>query len=134
MSCLGNVTTAASDHQIGQAIGGYIGSVDLMEKFHNSECNYLKSKESISLNHEIETTLGQLPSRLQKELRAYLESPNFAGQMAENTKMIFDYLEIGQKDGIDLNTLCGGFIGILSLIHNEKKALFVKIMDVIKDE
>lgn len=116
-----------NSYKLGEAIGGYLGAVDMMEKFGESECGYILKKKH-SFKKSLKEVLTYVGPKTAKAIKAFLKSDDFKMIREINKKNMYDFFDMGEKEGMDVKTLCGMWVSNISITYQmaEQKWIYAK--------
>ena len=75
--------------------------------------------KSYSLNKTLNEIFLYLNNKDREEFITFLESEKFKNDLAENDSFISGTINAGKKDGLDVKTICGMLVTIVSMSYQE---------------
>ena len=96
---------ALAQQEKGEAMGMYLGAVDLVEKAKTSECGYLFRDDDISLNSAVEEIKQSLSIDSQNELDMFLNSAKWRKEQKETSEMLATAIKVARSQ-VDNDTAC----------------------------
>ena len=116
--CSTEVFPEYNSERLGEAIGGYLSATDLLEKVSRSECGYV-IKSTYSFDAALIETMSYLNERDRREFQSFMASDLKSNYEKENGEFIQGFLRAGRTDGLDINTVCGMMISIISVTYQK---------------
>lgn len=123
---------AASDLEIGEAIGGYLGSADLKIRFKKSQCGYAMNVAPPSFEARLKEVMSAIPPNLAAKVGSFIKSGEFNSLSEDNQILIDSELAKYMQGGRDLKTSCGMLLATVALATRQSESAWLKMAAIYK--